>query len=148
MHHHHDAEEQIFFPNIEAISDIQGIMARNVEQHRAFTPGFDLFQEYASTCRPETYDGERLKSLIEGFAEPLIQHLHDEIETLKGLKEYDSDQVRHAYRRLEEALMATDNVCHSQILYTFSINVTDTVSVPNRAPCIRDRGQDIRRRHA
>ena len=110
MHHHHDAEETVFFPSIEQISGVRGIMERNVEQHRAFTPGFDLFQEYARTCSPEHFDGQKIKSLIEGFAEPLARHLYDEIETLRGLDVHNSDRIRHAYQRFEKSLMATDNV--------------------------------------
>ncbi|KAI9691097.1 MAG: hypothetical protein M1822_008717 [Bathelium mastoideum] len=110
MHHHHDAEEQEFFPSIELISGVQGLMERNVEQHRAFTPGFEQFQAYARTCPPEDYDGQRIKSLIDGFAEPLSRHLHDEIDTLRALDVYDSERIRQAYRRLEKSLMATDNV--------------------------------------
>ena len=61
-------------------------------------------------CLPSEYDGHKIRSLIEDFAEPLTQHLHDEIETLRGLNAYDSERVRKAYGRLEKALMATDNV--------------------------------------
>jgi predicted xylose isomerase-like sugar epimerase len=43
MHHHHDAEEAIFFPDIEKITKITGVMEQNIEQHRVFTPGFDKF---------------------------------------------------------------------------------------------------------
>lgn len=110
MHHHHDAEENEFFPSIELISGVQGIMEQNIEQHRAFTPGFDLFHEYSRTCVPEDYDGRKIRSLIEDFAEPLTQHLHDEIKTLRALDKYDSGRVRQAYQRLEKILMATDNV--------------------------------------
>lgn len=110
MHHHHDAEEQTFFPSIEQISGVPGLMEQNKEQHRAFTPGFEQFQEYVRTCRPEHYQGERIKSLIEAFAEPLTQHLHDEIESLRALDAYDSERVRQAYKRLEKILMDTDNV--------------------------------------
>ena len=67
MHHHHESEENIFFPSIELISGVRGTMERNVEQHRAFTPCFDLFQEYSRTCAPKEYDGRKIKSLIEGF---------------------------------------------------------------------------------
>ncbi|KAK7179915.1 hemerythrin hhe cation binding domain-containing protein [Paraphaeosphaeria sporulosa] len=42
-HHHHDTEEQQFFPEIEQIAGIVGLMEANVEQHRAFTPGFEAF---------------------------------------------------------------------------------------------------------
>ena len=110
MHHHHDAEEQEFFPSIERLSGVQGLMSRNVEQHRAFTPGFEEFQAYAQTCPVKGYDGQKVKSLIEAFAEPLTRHLHDEIETLRALDKYDSENVRQAYKRLEKILMDTDNV--------------------------------------
>lgn len=113
MHHHHDAEEAIFFPEIERITKIEGIMEQNIEQHRAFTPGFDTFYEYCKTCPPKNYDGEKLKSIVQAFAEPLIKHLYDEIETLRALDKYDSEQIRQAYRRFEKSLMATDNVRHA-----------------------------------
>ena len=110
MHHHHDAEEKVFFPSIEQISGVEGITERNIEQHRAFTPGFDVFQEYSRTCSPKDYDGRKIRDLIDAFAEPLTQHLHDEIESLRGLDKYDSERIRQAYRRFEKNLMATDNV--------------------------------------
>ena len=110
MHHHHDAEEQEFFPSVELISGVEGLMARNVEQHRAFTPGFDEFQAYSQTCRVEDFDGQRIRSLIEIFAEPLTRHLHEEIDTLRALDKYDSGRIRQAYQRFEKILMATDNV--------------------------------------
>jgi hypothetical protein len=40
MHHHHDAEEEVLFPKIELISKETGLMEGNVQQHRAFGPGF------------------------------------------------------------------------------------------------------------
>ncbi len=110
MHHHHDVEEKDFFPSIELLTDVQGIMERNIEQHRAFTPGFDLFHEYSRTCLPEDYDGRKIRSLIEDYAEPLTRHLHDEIETLRALDKYDSGRIYQAYKRSEKILTATDNV--------------------------------------
>jgi hypothetical protein len=110
MHHHHDAEEKEFFPIIETISGIKGLMTQNVEQHRAFTPGFEEFEGYCRTCPPAEYDGEKLKRLVEGFAEPLTKHLYDEIQTLRALDKYDSVRIRQAYQRFEKSLMATDNV--------------------------------------
>jgi len=110
MHHHHDAEENVFFPDMAKITGIKDIMERNIDQHRAFSPGFDAFYEYAKTCQPKDYDGQRVRRLIEDFAEPLTQHLHDEIDTLRKLDIYDSEQVRQAYRRLEKVLMDADNV--------------------------------------
>ena len=144
MHHHHDAEEQEFFPNIEKISKVPGLMERNVEQHRAFTPGFERFQEYAQTCRPAEYDGQKLKSLIEDFAEPLTKHLHDEIETLRALSKYDSEAVRQAYKRLEKLLMATDNVRITFSDLQEGLRVfADNLLATHRPSCIWDRGQKL-----
>jgi hemerythrin-like domain-containing protein len=116
MHHHHDAEEKAFFPDIETLSGVKGLMEENVEQHRAFTPGFEAFETYCRTCEPAEYDGQKLRDLVEGFAEPLVRHLRDEIETLRALDKYDSTRVRQAYQRFEKLLMATDNVS-SSLLY-------------------------------
>lgn len=110
MHHHHDMEEENFFPAIEKLTGVEGLMASNVEQHRAFTPGFEVFHTYVQTCEPKDYDGVKLRSLVEGFAEPLTTHLSDEINTLRELHEYDSERVRSAYKDFEKLLMNTDNV--------------------------------------
>jgi hemerythrin-like domain-containing protein len=131
MHHHHDAEEAIFFPEIERITQIQGVMEGNVEQHRAFTPGFDRFYEYCKTCPPKNYNGEKLRSLLQAFAEPLTKHLHDEIGTLRALDEHDSEKIRQAYRHFEKSLMATDNVRRFLMgVYSQSLTFSSIASRP------------------
>lgn len=141
MHHHHDAEEKDFFPSIEAISGIEGLMTQNVEQHRAFTPGFERFEEYCRTCLPAGYDGERLKALVEGFAEPLTRHLYDEINTLLALDKYDSAKIRQAYQRFEKSLMATDNQRIAPLVFgtadrSFEGGTHDFPSVPFFVPYV------------
>jgi hypothetical protein len=138
MHHHHDAEEKEFFPSIEAISGIEGLMTQNVEQHRAFTPGFDKFEQYCRTCPPAEYDGEKLKNLVEGFAEPLTRHLHDEIETLRALDKYDSVRIRQAYQRFEKSLMATDNVSFLRVADD-TVIFADGFKATHRTTRLRDR---------
>ena len=130
MHHHHDAEEKVFFPDVELISNVQGLMERNIEQHRTFTPGFDRFQKYSQTCLPQDYDRRKIRSLVEDFAQPLTQHLYDEIDTLRDLDRYDSRRLRQAYQRFEKILMATDNVRPTSTYKR--INITDSVLVSNR----------------
>ena len=95
---------------MQQVSGIKGLMEHNVEQHRAFTPGFDGFQEYAKTCAPRDYDGQKIRNLVEGFADPLTRHLYDEIDTLRALDKYDGVQVRQAYQRFEKIVTSTDNV--------------------------------------
>jgi len=140
MHHHHDAEEAEFFSSIERLAKQPGLMAQNVEQHRAFTPGFEAFDEYVRTCRPAQYDGARLRGLVEAFAEPLTKHLHDEIDTLRALDAYDSESVRQAYKRLEKMLMDTDNVGHALSLpKSARFNGVDSTAVQASSSCLRHR---------
>ncbi len=141
MHHHHDAEEENFFPNIEKISGVEGLMQQNVDQHAAFTPGFEDFQKYAQTCKPEDYDGQKLRSLVEAFAEPLTRHLNDEIDTLRALDKYDSEKVRQAYKGLEKLLMATDNQRIAPLVFgtadrSFEGGMHDFPSVPFFVPYV------------
>lgn len=110
MHHHHDVEEKTFFPAIEKLSGQPGLMQQNVEQHAAFTPGFNAFHEYVAKCSANEYAGQEIRRLIEAFAGPLTQHLRDEIHTLRALAKYDSDSVRKAYSDLDSRLRVTDNV--------------------------------------
>ena len=134
MHHHHEAEETVFFPSIEQVSNSPGLMERNVEQHQAFTPGFDAFQEHALTCPAKDYDGQKIRTLIEDFAEPLTRHLHDEIDTLRALDKYDSERIRQAYKHFEKRMMATDNV---RCPFTYShFNIVLTPSQYRIAPLV------------
>lgn len=110
MHHHHEAEETVFFPSIERISGDDGIMKSNIAQHQAFTQGFDRFTKHCKACLPKDYDGQKIRSLIEDFSEPLTRHLYDEIGTLLKLHEHDSESIRQAYQSFERALMDTNNV--------------------------------------
>jgi hypothetical protein len=141
VHHHHDAEEEVLFPGIEAIANVPGIMEGNIEQHRAFTPGFDSFQEYSRTCLPKDYDGEKIRSLIQGFAEPLTRHLHDEIATLRSLDKYDSARIREVDQRFLKAVMATDNYRIGPLVFgtadrAFEDGIHDFPSVPFFVPFI------------
>ncbi|KAI5209961.1 hypothetical protein E4T39_00541 [Aureobasidium subglaciale] len=140
-HHHHDAEEAIFFLEIESITNIKGVMEQNVEQHRAFTPDFDDFYEYSKTCQPKEYDGRKMQALVEAFAEPLIRHLHDEIDILRALDKCISEKIRQAYRRFEKSLMATDNYRIAPLVFgtadrSFEGGMHDFPAVPFFVPYV------------
>jgi hypothetical protein len=95
IHHHHEGlssfilhalnllliiclfVETIMFPFLSKKLD----MSDNVEQHEAFQDGFVAFGGYLNQVRAgkEKFDGEKLKALLVAFADPLVQHLHDEV---------------------------------------------------------------------
>ncbi|KAF5309285.1 hypothetical protein D9611_014659 [Ephemerocybe angulata] len=84
IHEHHDTEEAIFFPVLKD-SGLGEMVAENVEQHRVFHEAMAEFEAYLRNVRggTETYDAEKLRKLLKAFADPLVRHLHDEINTLR-----------------------------------------------------------------
>lgn len=63
-------------------------MTDNVEQHEMFQPGLDALKEYCVQVQQSqsTYDGAKLITMVEAFAEAFVHHLHEEIDTLAPKK--------------------------------------------------------------
>ncbi|KAG4441208.1 hypothetical protein IFR05_003326 [Cadophora sp. M221] len=87
---HHDMEEAVLFPEIEAKTGELGIMDGNVEQHHAFLPGLTAFKNYLATTStsPDTFSGTHLNRVISSFAPALTTHLADEIPSLLSLSQF------------------------------------------------------------
>ena len=79
IHDHHHGEETILFPFFQTKLD----MSHNVEQHESFHAGMDAFEQYMNQVfnRKDKYDGEKTRALLKAFADPLVQHLHDEVSS-------------------------------------------------------------------
>lgn len=107
IHHHHLAEEEMFFPRIEELAAEAGQpcnMQANVEQHAGFDSGLAEMVKWAKAVAAgeETYDGAELKRRIDVFAPLLTSHLHEEIDTLIKLDKCDSEQVMKAMKDTAE----------------------------------------------
>ncbi|KAI5851662.1 hypothetical protein DFP73DRAFT_471372, partial [Morchella snyderi] len=90
LHIHHGGEETAFFPTVEKLTGVPGIMDGNIQQHAAFSPGLEAFNGYivAAAATPESFSGARLVEMIDAFAQTLVQHLADEIPTILALAEH------------------------------------------------------------
>jgi len=100
IHAHHHAEEMFLFPFFQTKLD----MSHNLEQHESFHAGMDTFQQYMNNVfeKKDKYDGEKTRALLKAFADPLVQHLHEEVSShicpfLRALKSLtyvlDSDHI-------------------------------------------------------
>jgi hypothetical protein len=92
------------------------IMQANIEQHRAFDAGLQIFEDHIYKLTPEKYDGGgELKRLLEGFAKVLVIHLSDEIQTLLALQKYGGDKLGTVFENYNKKVMASvkDKVCSS-----------------------------------
>lgn len=110
LHEHHALEETKIFPDIEEVTGVKGVMEANVHQHEAFTEGITQYQEYLKSVRSgaEVYDGHKLLAIIDSFGPTLAEHLLDEIETLKSLRQYSDADFELVQKRLEKYIQ--DNV--------------------------------------
>lgn len=114
LHMHHETEEVVCFPEIEKSIGIPGFMEKNVEQHEAFGPGLGEYDAYVQACQEnkETFDGEKVRKIIDGFGGILTQHLTEEIATLLSLEEHNHkiDWVDFNKKVLKKALDEGDPV--------------------------------------
>lgn len=95
LHSHHTGEERLFFPAIERLSGVKGIMDGNVEQHRVFHDGVDELKacvEHMLNGKTK-YDGGKIVAIIDGFGSALTRHLADEIPTILSLKQYGKEKM-------------------------------------------------------
>ncbi|EMD70094.1 hypothetical protein COCSADRAFT_177709 [Bipolaris sorokiniana ND90Pr] len=116
IHHHHSAEETLFFPRIEALAKAAGQdcnMAGNVAQHQGFEAGMAEMVRWAKRVGSGEvkYDAEVLKGLIDAFAPLLTQHLHEEIDTLVELEKCDEEGVRKAMKVTADEGARTADPC-------------------------------------
>ncbi|KAI9167117.1 hypothetical protein HJFPF1_03241 [Paramyrothecium foliicola] len=87
---HHHTEETLFFPEVNALAGVPGLMDGNVDEHKLFHDGLGTYREYVDKIRNrgEELDGAKLRGIIDSFMPAVQDHLHHEIGTLVGLEKY------------------------------------------------------------
>ncbi len=65
-------------------------MSPMVDQHHAFGPGLVAFETYvdALVAGTESYSGEKVVKLLDGFGTILRDHLGEEITTFENLQKF------------------------------------------------------------
>ncbi|KAL2132263.1 hypothetical protein VTI74DRAFT_4003 [Chaetomium olivicolor] len=103
LHTHHAGEEAMFFPIVEKLTGIKGIMDINIEQHRSFHDGVDGFKAYAEAvlADKEKFDGAKVVGMIDAFGPPLMKHLGDEIPTILSLRPH-ATKLRDLPKHMDE----------------------------------------------
>ncbi|KAF7956541.1 hypothetical protein EAE96_003877 [Botrytis aclada] len=101
--HHHDVEEELVFPQLEAFTGKPGCMSANIAQHAIFEPGLHELADYAEKTSVPEFSATKVRSLIDGFASALRDHLKAEIPTLLALQPYESDGIMKIFKECEAA---------------------------------------------
>jgi hypothetical protein len=62
--------------------------------------------------KPDNYDGQELRKLVDGLAEPFEKYMRDEIKSLLALEKYGRDELLKAFNVFEKAIVdMVDKVC-------------------------------------
>jgi hemerythrin-like domain-containing protein len=85
MHHHHIMEDRHYFPEIERVTGIPGLMDSNIKQHEELDTYVHGLLRYAETTSKDNYNGHDLLRLIEDMARPYEIHMNAEIQTILDL---------------------------------------------------------------
>lgn len=108
---HHDSEEEVLFPSLEAATGVQGLMDSDKAEHgkssparfnttglisspkAAFHDGMVNFKAYLTTCAaaPGSFSATNLLHLMDTFGPPLHQHLLHEPAKMASLAKYPID---------------------------------------------------------
>lgn len=108
--HHHDVEEELVFPQLEAFTGKKGCMSANVAQHQLFEPGLHELADYAEKTSFSDFNAIKIRALIDGFAGSLQNHLKAEIPTLLALQPYESQGIMKIFKECEAAGFNQPNV--------------------------------------
>lgn len=84
MHHHNEAEEDVWFPLLETKFGA-GSMADNIVGHDSFKAPFAEFEQLIADLRAKekTWDPEVFRQAAYAFIPVLREHLVDEIDTFR-----------------------------------------------------------------
>ncbi|PGH18326.1 hypothetical protein AJ80_04504 [Polytolypa hystricis UAMH7299] len=99
-HAHHLTEEEVFFPDVEEIAGVKGLMESNVQQHREFDERLEKFRKYVFETDVKDYDGQTLKDTLDDLLSKLQVHLHEEVETMLDLVKYDEEKLKVAWKKM------------------------------------------------
>ncbi|KAK9246523.1 hypothetical protein V1506DRAFT_166353 [Lipomyces tetrasporus] len=108
--HHHDVEEAVMFPYLQAKLDF----AKELEQHEKLHEALDAFlgQIMLAQKNPSLFDPAEMIQILKSAENNLVTHLHQEIEDLapERLKVYTSQEIRDLSARVAKYAMQHANL--------------------------------------
>ena len=101
---HHKGEEELFFPAVERMAGVVGVMDKEKGEHEQFHAGLDALKGYVDAVikGEEEWDGGRVVQVVEGFGGVLRGHLKGEVESLEGLRRFGEEKMKGVMKAAEE----------------------------------------------
>ncbi|KAG8969880.1 hypothetical protein FRC03_000126 [Tulasnella sp. 419] len=141
LHHHHALEEEVYFDMIEKKLG-QGSMKDNVDGHQTFKAPYEAWNKSReSLAKGEAkWNPSDFIAEIRAFTEPLLEHLKEEIDTLKVdviREKFTPAELQHIEKTMEAASKKGLNpVWHPPFLFINGDGVNGKWFPPAPAPVI------------
>ena len=105
LDHHHNVEETVFFPAVEEVTGIVGLMDDLEVEHEEFYPGLMALKAYVESVseKPREYRWTTMRTMINSFAPALTNHLYAEIDFLLAMEKFDSEGLKQCWDEAEKA---------------------------------------------
>jgi len=116
LDHHHHIEETVFFPAVEEMTGVVGMMDDLQVEHEEFHDGLVVLKKYAQRMvdRPREYRWQTMKKMIYAFAPFLVNHLYSEVDFLLHMDMFDSEGLKRCWLESEKVATKMDD---SSLLY-------------------------------
>ena len=108
---HHDIEEKLFYPGVEEVTGITGLMDDLEVEHEEWLDGLLALQNYVDRVsdKPDQYRWATMRTMINSVSPALTNHLYSEIEFLLGLEKFETEGLRTLWFEVEKvSKSATD----------------------------------------
>lgn len=134
LEHHHNVEELTFFPAVEEVTGIVGLMDDLEVEHEEFYDGLIALKEYVErlTGKPNEYRWATMRLMINSFAPALTNHLYAEIDFLLAMEKFDSEGLERCWQAAAKMAAKVDD---TGILVGASKVPNSTISI---APMLTD----------
>lgn len=104
---HHSYEDSILFPGLIKLTGCEDIVSAEQESHRVLHEGLERFGDWIRGVEADlqkwSWDGESgLGAVLDSFANAFVKHLGEEIDMLRSLKSYESQQLVDVWERMED----------------------------------------------
>ncbi|KAJ7493148.1 hypothetical protein B0H11DRAFT_1911087 [Mycena galericulata] len=133
IHHHHDLEEEFYFPELEKKLG-KGALSSNVAEHKDFVPQLVELKEYLEAVKigEAQYDGALLVEKIHSFSDVMFNHLNNEIPSL------ESSRMRAVFteKELKDMDAAFMKLMLAKIEFSTALPLSVVCANP-ATPCVR-----------
>jgi hemerythrin-like domain-containing protein len=128
LNQHHDTEESIFFPLVEKVTGVTGLMDDLEVEHEEFHDGLIALKNYVEEVlqKPDCYRWATMRAMIHAFSTALVNHLHGEIYFLLQLEKFGNEGLKKAWLETEKVATKVEDTTTLTEMFPLVLGCSDS----------------------